>query len=98
MYLIIKTFVFQLYALEYIHNQGYAHADIKGANILLKKNSQEYRTEIEKTQAFLVDFGLAYRYRTRNGVHKPFVHDERRAHEGTLEYTSRDAHHGSKLI
>ncbi|XP_011500570.1 PREDICTED: serine/threonine-protein kinase VRK1-like [Ceratosolen solmsi marchali] len=84
-----------LYALEYIHSQGYAHSDVKGSNILLKKNNQEYRTEIEKTQAFLVDFGLAYRYRTSNGVHKPFVHDERRAHEGTLEFTSRDAHHGT---
>jgi vaccinia related kinase len=86
----------QLYALEYIHSQGYAHSDVKGSNILLKKKNQECPSEIEKTPAFLVDFGLAYRYRTSNGVHKPFVHDERRAHEGTLEFTSRDAHHGSK--
>ncbi|KAJ8687266.1 hypothetical protein QAD02_023060 [Eretmocerus hayati] len=93
--LINSLAVQMLYALEYIHGHGYAHSDVKGSNILLKKNSQEYRTELEKTQAFLVDFGLAYRFRTSNGVHKPFVHDERRAHEGTLEYTSRDAHHGT---
>ena len=84
-----------MYALEYIHSKGYAHSDVKGCNILLKKNSGEYHSEIEKNQAFLVDFGLAYRYRNSNGVHKPFQHDERRAHEGTLEYTSCDAHHGS---
>jgi len=48
--------------------------------------------------AYLVDYGLAYRFRTGTGEHKPFVHDERRAHEGTLEFTSRDAHHGSMSI
>lgn len=87
-------FQFQLDALEYIHSQGYAHADVKGSNILLASNSLEL--EIEKTKAFLVDYGLAYRFRTGTGSHKPFLHDERRAHEGTMEFTSRDAHHGSK--
>lgn len=52
----------------------------------------------EKSMAYLVDYGLAYRFRTGTGEHKPFVHDERRAHEGTLEFTSRDAHHGSMTI
>ncbi|XP_051153821.1 serine/threonine-protein kinase VRK1-like [Leptopilina boulardi] len=80
-------------ALEYIHSQGYAHADVKGSNILLTTNG--LGSEVEKAQAFLVDYGLAYRFRSGNGVHKPFVHDERRAHEGTLEFTSRDAHHGT---
>lgn len=87
----------QLYALEYIHSKGYAHADVKGCNILLKRtNSYEMPNDLEKTPAYLLDYGLAYRYRTSNGVHKPFQGDERRAHEGTLEYTSRDAHHGSR--
>ena len=84
----------QLDSLEYIHSQGYAHADVKGSNILLTTNG--IGMEIDKAQAFLVDYGLAYRFRTGTGSHKPFVHDERRAHEGTLEFTSRDAHHGSK--
>jgi vaccinia related kinase len=85
----------QLDALEYIHSKGYAHADVKGSNILLS-----YGNEIgkEKSKAYLVDYGLAYRFRTTTGEHKPFIHDERRAHEGTLEFTSRDAHHGSMLI
>ena len=81
-------------ALEYIHSQGYAHADVKGSNILLSLSTEDITTR--KFQAYLVDYGLAYRFRTSAGVHKPFVHDERRAHEGTLEFTSRDAHHGSK--
>lgn len=82
----------QLDALEYIHSKGYAHADIKGPNILLSYGDGIGK---EKSQAYLVDYGLAYRFRTGTGEHKPFVHDERRAHEGTLEFTSRDAHHGS---
>ncbi|KAL7294524.1 hypothetical protein TKK_0012054 [Trichogramma kaykai] len=85
-----------LYALEYIHSKGYAHSDVKGCNILLKKTSSDINNiDIEKTPAYLVDYGLAYRFRNSNNVHKPFEHDERRAHEGTLVYTCRDAHHGT---
>ena len=42
----------------------------------------------------LVDFGLVSKYVQEGGVHKPYRIDERSAHEGTLEYTSRDAHLG----
>ena len=78
--------------MEYIHSKGYAHADIKGSNILLNENLDG---DTDKFRAFLVDYGLAFRFQLPSGNHKPFVHDERRAHEGTLEYNSRDAHHGS---
>ena len=42
---------------------------------------------------FLVDFGLASRY-LHLGIHRPFEPDQRSAHEGTLEYVSRDGHLG----
>ncbi|XP_015594591.1 serine/threonine-protein kinase VRK1 [Cephus cinctus] len=91
--LVYSLAVQMLDALEYVHSHGYAHADVKGSNILFELNGRSVGAE--HPQAYLVDYGLAYRFQTRSGVHKPFVHDERRAHEGTLEFTSRDAHHGT---
>lgn len=41
-------------------------------------------------QAYLVDFGLACHY-TTSATFKP---DPKKMHNGTIEYTSRDAHHG----
>lgn len=68
---------------QFMHSTGYVHADLKAANILLGlgKNGG--------TQAYLVDFGLASRYVT--GDFKP---DPKKMHNGTIEYTSRDAHQG----
>lgn len=52
----------------------------------------EYETE---DRIHLIDFGLALKFIDSNGVHRPFVMDQRRAHDGTLEFTSRDAHMGA---
>lgn len=68
--------------LEYIHEKGYVHADIKGSNILLSATS--------KSQVYLVDFGLATHYSND----KAFKPNPKKAHNGTIEYLSRDAHQG----
>ncbi|XP_017879876.1 serine/threonine-protein kinase VRK1-like [Ceratina calcarata] len=70
-----------IHVLEYIHHKTYVHADIKGANLLLDLKSQN--------QVYLVDFGLASHY--TKGEYKL---DPKKAHNGTPEYTSRDAHMG----
>ena len=44
-------------------------------------------------QVYLVDYGLAYRFNI-DGNHKEYKEDPRKAHDGTIEFTSRDAHKG----
>lgn len=74
--LIAQIAIKMLYAIEYMHGRRYAHADIKGANILL---GNEVRTG-EKEELFLIDFGLAYLV-PQNVKHQP---DPRAKHDGTV--------------
>lgn len=76
-----------LNVLEYIHQCGYVHGDIKGSNILLGfgKGGDE--------QCHLLDFGLACKFST-----KEFKPDPKKMHNGTIEYTPRDAHQGVPTI
>lgn len=75
-----------LNSLEFIHSHNYCHNDIKAANILLDKDGRD---------VFLVDFGLACKFKNDQGYHCDGEPDDRKAHDGTLEYTSRDAHTGA---
>jgi len=74
-------------SLEYIHSQGYVHKDIKGSNLLVGLGLDGQHL------VHLVDYGLCSKYRIGD-FHKQYKHDMRWAHEGTMEYTSRDAHIG----
>lgn len=74
--------------LEYIHSKEYIHADIKASNLLIG-----YQPGTQN-QVYLVDFGLACRY-ANDGKHKEYKYDQRKAHDGTIEFTSRDAHIGA---
>ncbi|KAF7704048.1 serine/threonine-protein kinase VRK1 [Silurus meridionalis] len=71
--------------LEYIHDHEYVHADVKASNLLLSHKNPN--------QVYLVDYGLAYRY-SPEGVPKEYKEDPKKCHDGTIEFTSIDAHHG----
>ncbi|KAK3573302.1 hypothetical protein QTP86_022369 [Hemibagrus guttatus] len=71
--------------LEYIHDNEYVHADIKAANLLLGHRDPE--------NVYLADYGLSYRY-CPNGEHKGYKENPKKGHNGTIEYTSIDAHRG----
>ena len=62
------------------------HADLKGSNILTGHEQNPDRV-------YLVDYGLAYRFNP-DGRHCEYKKDPRRAHDGTVEFTSIDAHDG----
>lgn len=72
--------------LEYIHDHEYVHADIKASNLMLSHS--------DPNQVYLVDYGLAYRY-APDGVMKEYKEDPKRCHDGTIEFTSIDAHKGA---
>ena len=77
----------QIEALEFLHESEYVHADVKGSNLLTGFGAAHLH------EVYLVDYGLAYRY-CPDGEHKPYKEDPRRAHDGTIEFTSIDAHKG----
>ncbi|CAG9790072.1 unnamed protein product [Diatraea saccharalis] len=62
-------------------------------------NSNELYTEAILSQSngqiYLLDYGLASKFLDANGIHKEFGMDARKAHDGTLEYSSRDSHIGA---
>ncbi|KAM4867565.1 serine/threonine-protein kinase VRK2 isoform 1-T3 [Thomomys bottae] len=71
--------------LEYIHENEYVHGDIKAANLLLGYKNPD--------RVYLADYGLSYRY-CPNGNHKQYQENPRKGHNGTIEFTSLDAHKG----
>lgn len=71
--------------LEYIHDNEYVHADIKAANLMLGHRDAE--------KVYLADYGLSYRF-CPDGVHKEYKENPKKGHNGTIEYTSLDAHKG----
>ena len=71
--------------LEYIHSKGLIHRDLKPENFLV--GSVEHSNQI-----YLIDFGLAKRYRDSKGKHIPYR--ENKSLTGTARYASIYTHLG----
>ncbi|KAM9187812.1 serine/threonine-protein kinase VRK2 isoform 1-T3 [Dugong dugon] len=85
---VLQLGIRMLDVLEYIHENEYIHGDIKAANLLLGYKNPD--------QVYLADYGLSYRY-CPNGNHKQYQENPRKGHNGTMEFTSLDAHKGVAL-
>lgn len=88
--------------LQYIHSFGYIHADIKASNLLLGRSyapTPKGKGLAEQngvhSEVWLVDFGLVEKFRNSEGQHRSCEEDQRRANNGTVEFTSRDSHIGA---
>uniref|UniRef100_A0A6G3MF69 non-specific serine/threonine protein kinase n=1 Tax=Henneguya salminicola TaxID=69463 RepID=A0A6G3MF69_HENSL len=77
-----------LECLEYIHQFGYSHGDIKTSNLMTG-----YNDDLTNCRIYLMDFGLACSFMNKS-IHKQYKEDPKRRHDGTIEYTSLDAHNG----
>ncbi|EDR13229.1 uncharacterized protein LACBIDRAFT_167793, partial [Laccaria bicolor S238N-H82] len=72
--------------IRYIHSKDFVHRDIKPGNLLLGAKDNE-------TSVYIVDFGIARRYRNpRNGAHIPFL--DGKSVVGTVRYLSLNTHFG----
>ena len=74
--------------IEYVHTKQFIHRDIKPDNFLVGAGKRA-------TRVYLVDFGLAKRYMTKEG-HIPYK--EGKSLTGTARYASINTHLGIKYI
>ena len=83
---IIMIIIQMIERLKHVHDNHYIHRDIKPENFLISKENTE------KT-IYLIDFGLAKRYRDEyTQIHIPLK--ENRNLTGTARYASCNAHNG----
>ena len=76
----------QMYSrIEYFHSKNFIHRDIKPENFIMGA------LENNKT-VYLIDFGLAKRYKNKNGLHIPYR--DGKSLTGTLRYASCNTHLG----
>lgn len=72
--------------LEYLHNKDYIHRDIKPDNFIMGKNAN-------KKTVYMIDFGLAKRYRD-SSTHQHIPFKDGRGMTGTVRYASINSQQG----
>ena len=76
----------KLNRIEFIHSKNYIHRDIKPDNFIMGVGKK-------KSLVYVIDFGLAKRYRDpRTGLHNPYV--DGKSLTGTARYASINTHLG----
>ena len=71
--------------IQVLHNRGYIHRDLKPENILIG-------LEEMASTLFLIDYGLAKKWKQSNGEHIPFK--DGKSLTGTARYASANTHIG----
>lgn len=71
--------------IEYIHEKGFLHRDIKPDNFVIGRGYFASKVHI-------IDFGLAKRYVSKEGQHIPYR--DNKSLTGTARYTSLNTHLG----
>ena len=66
---------------------------VKLSTIPVKLSTIPVKLSTISRQVYLADFGLARKY-VMEGVHKTYKEEPAKAHDGTKEFTSIDAHKG----
>lgn len=66
-----------------------------GSEEKIEASPNEKSTIEPSDQIYLIDFGLVERFYSKDGTHREHVEDQRRANNGTVEFSSRDAHIGA---
>jgi serine/threonine protein kinase len=73
--------------IEVLHKRGYIHRDLKPENILI--GLEECASTL-----FLIDYGLAKKWKLSNGDHIPFRNGK--SLTGTARYASANTHLGEE--
>ncbi|OAF68003.1 hypothetical protein A3Q56_04265 [Intoshia linei] len=73
-------------ALQFMHENDYAHGDVKALNILFGNN--------DPNKVYLIDFGIAQRF-ILNNEFISYNPNKKNKHNGTLMFTSCDMHEGA---
>jgi tau tubulin kinase len=83
----LKLGIQMIDALEGVHKLGYIHRDIKPSNFVVGR--------VKKDTIYLIDFGLARKYRLPSGEIRP--PRKSAGFRGTARYASINSHHSKEL-